>query len=278
MRHALLVMLLVGVTFLSGCSVLEWKAKSGLQVLTNDIRSSVFLDGQLLDKTPYVNKEIKPGEYLLQIQPDDPAFVPYSTKVTLHNGFLTVITWKPGKTPETSGGVVYEAEPLPTNNGTKLTIISIPDTAIVQVGGTVRGFTPLPLEDLSSGTQEYQVSLPSYETQKHTINLLPGYHMHVTVKLAKEDDAGITGTSLVDPSPAPVIEIEKVKILKTGFSRNSQEGLRVRQLPNSTSTDIGFAITGQEYPLIENNLSGWYKIKVDDQEGWVSGKFSEVVE
>ncbi len=280
MRRYLLVLLLVTSFLTSGCSILDWKAKSGLQVVTNDVRSSVFLDGVLLDTTPYINKEIKPGEYLLQIQPDDPEYVPYSTRISLYNGFLTVIAWKPGKTPETSGGVTYEAEPLPNGNNTKLTLISIPDTAIVQIDSAQRGFTPLSLEDLLPEHHDYQVALPSYETQKHTIDLIKGYHTRITVKLAKEEDLNSleTQSTLGSDQKSPSPSLKKLKILKTGLFRNAKEGVRVREMPDSSSTELDFALTGDVYNLVESSSEGWHKIQIEDQEGWISGKFSEVVE
>jgi uncharacterized protein YgiM (DUF1202 family) len=182
-----------GVVF-SGCSILDLYKKSGLQVITNDIPSSVYLDEKLLDKTPYINKELKPGEYSLEVRPDDPKLYPYKTKVSLKSGLLTVVSWKPGPRPETSGGVIYEMEQLSDSHKSELSLTTIPDGAIVHVDGQAQGFAPILMESISKGEHEYEVKLPSYETQKHTINVLEGYKMIVTLKLAKEEYGSGEGT------------------------------------------------------------------------------------
>ena len=98
--------------FFSGCNPLKKNSKSGLQVITDGTESAVFLDEQYIEKAPFINREIKPGEYTLKIQPDDPSLVTHETKIVLRPGLLTVVTWKLAERPELSGGVIYEMEPI----------------------------------------------------------------------------------------------------------------------------------------------------------------------
>lgn len=196
------LVLLVGVVFFSGCT---GRNNAGLQVLSNDIPSSVYLDGKYVEKTPYIQKELKAGDYSVEIRPDDTTFVPYQTKVSLKKGMLTVISWKPGKRPETSGGVVFETEALQNNKATELIITTIPDGGIIYVDGVAKGFAPVTVQDLSPGEHQFEVKLPSYEPQTHPINMLEGYRILVTAKLGKQDYQSPRPQATTSATPLPSV-------------------------------------------------------------------------
>jgi len=302
------LLLLVFVTiFFSACSNVFGPQKAGLQVISAEIAASVFINDQYLDKTPFINKELKPGEYILKIQPDNNDYASYETKISLKKGLLTVVTWKPGMRPEFSGGVVYEMEKSPEKNKSQLSLISIPDRAIVSIDGKQKNFAPFLIEDISPGHHEFEVSLPSYESQKHTINVLEDYRMLVSVKLAKQgysekvdpsanassdtealedkqdDEASDSSKVSKTPSKKSNITGPRVLINKTGFFVENQEVLRVRDTAVS-GKEIGFAAVGQEYEYLGESKAGWYKINFADeadlsveQVGWVSGQYSQLI-
>jgi len=289
---------LVSIFLFSGCTLLG-PNKAGLQVMSADIPASIFLDGQYVEKTPLINKELKPGDYVLRIEPEDTTLSSYETKVNLKKGLLTVVTWKPGERPETSGGVIYEMEKLPKNNTSQLQLISIPDRAIVSLDGGDKDFAPLLIEDIAAGHHDFEVSLPSFDTQKHTINVLPGYKMLVTVKLAKQslstsetvtkeatESAEVIATASAQPADKTATKSAqttlikkvttgpKVTINKTGFFVNSKEVLRVRDSVGSAGKELGYAPVGNEYEYLGQTQSNWYQINFDGQTGWVSGQYS----
>lgn len=308
-KVAAFALLLVSSLLLSGCNPFVEK-KSGLQVITNDIPASIYLDGQYLEKTPYIGKDLKAGQYTLKILPDDSNLVPYETTINLRGGLLTVVTWIPGNRPETSGGVIYEMEKLSNSKHAEISIISLPDQAIVSLDGQNREFTPILIENIEPGHHEFEMSLPSYETQKHTINVVAGHRMDVTVKLAKSIDTNqfdsetaeatpsaeiasdsATSTSKATPSaqtstssgvPVRQAVIQNgsgtVTIQSTNYFVNSQEVLKVRSEPNSTGKEIGQASVGKSYPYLNETQAGWYKISFNDQTGWVSGQYATLQE
>lgn len=302
-------LLLLAAVVVTACNPFNRNTKAGLQVMTNDVSSSVFLDGQFLDKTPYIGKELQPGTYTIRIEPDDSSLAPHETTVNLRKGLLSVITWKPGTRPETSGGVVYEMEPLTNNRRSELSIVSLPDGVIVQVDDEPKEFTPLLIEDIEPGQHEFEVSLPSYETQKHTINVIEGHRMNITVKLAKTDTAVPTSTESTnqdltddqtasesadttetedgqaesatasaettdDPEDTILTESETVTINSTNFFVGGQEVLRVRDAADSSGQELGFAEVGATYPYLGQTTNGWYQIEFEGEVGWVSGSFS----
>lgn len=289
-------LILVPTLFLSACNPLDNKIKAGLQVETGDISTSLFLDGTYLEKAPFINKEIKPGTYTLKVQPDNAALPAYETSVTLRRGLLTVVSWLPGDRPELSGGVIYEMEKGSDRQKSELTIITIPDAGIVELDGRNKEFAPISVSDLPPGEKKYKVSLPSYNPQEHTVNLLPGYHTTITVKLAKTQYAGNANTPnpiILSPSPSPIpiastaaqitgplpkIAIgSKVVIKPTNFFQNGQEVLRVRAKNLAESETIGYARVGGEYAYEAETLGGWHKISIDNRTGWVSGQYATLI-
>jgi hypothetical protein len=302
MRKLLLALCLLLLSSLfSGCTLTDLKLKAGLQVLTNDIPTDIYLDGKFLDKTPYINKELKAGEYMLELRPENTQLATYQTKISLHRGLLTVVTWKPGSTPETSGGVIYEMEKLKNSKDSEISLITIPDGAIIHVDDEAKGFSPVVVEKTSPGEHEYEVSLPSYETQKHTINVLEGYRMNITLQLAKQTYVALSPT----PSPSPAtsatnaaqltssssastststtttavpVPKPKVKIKPTGFFQNDQEVLRVRGTPSATGKELGFAPVGSEYAYLKVTTDGWYQVSFNGETGWVSAQYAQLFE
>lgn len=309
----ILALLLVS-TLLSACTFLNKPQQAGLQVITNDIPSSVYLDGQLVDKTPFIEKTLKPGSYTLKIQPDNSDLVAHETSINLNPNSLTVVTWKPEKKPELSGGVIYEMEPLKDKNSSEISFVSVPDGAIIQLEGMPKDFAPTIIPNVEPGHHEYEITLPSYETQKHTINVIKGFRMIVKVKLAKLEEISDSEPSVVDESKeasasatsngtdlsqakqaslSGVTELgqdleisekatssaesgQTVTIKSTGYFRNSIEVLRVRDQAGPQGKEIGFAPVNSSYSYLGESKNNWYKISFNGAVGWVSGDFSQL--
>lgn len=310
-RLVLVPFLLLFSLILSGCtSFFDKNNKAGLQVLTNDVTASIFLDGQYVEKTPYINKELKPGQYALRIEPEDSSLVPYDTTVNLGRGLLTVVTWKPGTQTELSGGVVYELEKLSSTKQTELSIITIPDGAVVSIDDGEKEFSPLLKTDVKPGTHEIAISLPSYESQSHTINVVEGHRLNVLVSLAKNPSEGPTtqttgstnnsdatptaSTSSVAKQPATAstsaqksdldtIQLSgeqltgpTITISPTNFFQDGKEVLRVRDGMGAAAKELGFAPVGSRYAYLNESSGGWYKINFQGKEGWVSATYAKL--
>jgi len=295
---------------LSGCSlkeILDLKAKAGLQVVMEETKpASLFLNDEFLDQTPYIFKDLKPGVYKLKIVPKDKTLAEYETQLTLTAGTLAVITWNPGKTPETSGGVIFELLPSETNEKSKAEInfVTIPDNVILSFDNQPQTFSPLNLTNVEPGNHELEVKLPSYQTQKLTLNAIADKKLRVTIKLAKQTD------STVQPVPSPTASQSgqlvnpvslassstitpaslsakinsaaktgnQVLIKTTGFVQNNVEVLRVRAASNSTAATVGWAEVGKTYPHLGQSDANWLNLELEPQRtGWVSASYAELV-
>lgn len=316
-KFKFLMIILISALTLSGCTLWDSKVKSGLQVVTDDTKASLFLNDQYLDKTPYINKNIKPGTYSLRIEPEDKSLAPLETTITLTDGTLTVVTWNAGKTPETSGGVTYELQPHTQKDKAEVEFHTVPDTAIVTFDNQEQTFTPLIIKDVEPGNHEFEVSLPSYQTQKHTMNAVAGKRLVISIKLAKQvagqnlsgrdttsqaNDLKTTtsttsATVSAELSPAALTTTisqnlastntatdsvstgPRVKITPTAYMQNQKEVLRVRDKADTSGKEIGFVEVGREYRYLKQHTNGYYQIEFGaKQTGWISDKFAQIIE
>jgi SH3 domain-containing protein len=278
------------------------KIKSGLQVVISDASASLFLNDQYLDKTPYINKKIQPGQYTLRIVPDDQSLAAYETQINLRKGLLTIVIWKPGPTSETSGGAIYELEPLSSKNQTEISFVSQPDGAIIILDDQKQEFAPIVIRDVAPGLHRFEASLPSFEIQQDTVNAVVGHRLNITLKLGKISPAQLdqpestssqpNGTEASDSAEANANDIESaaegesdnsartqaiddqingddgstqlVKIKKTNYFQEGIEVLRVRDAASVSGNSIGFVESNQTYEYLGQTENNWLQIKFKD--------------
>lgn len=257
MAKLFMAIVIVGSSILfSGCNPLERKNKAGLQVITNDIAVSIFIDDQFLGKSPFLTKDLKPGEYIVKLEPEDTSYTAYETTLNLRKGMLSVVTWKPGPTLAESGGVIYELEKLPNKNQTAISVLSIPDGGIISIDQKEKKFAPYEEEGIEEGSHDFEISLPSYETQNHTINVVKGHRLNILVKLAKEnllDQEEVAEPKVkeevkeISPPPSPVINRKTTEATEAGEVKGtsipaatpSQTSQPLRQPASNISLDGG---------------------------------------
>ncbi len=280
-RYLKLILLLIFSTATFSACSLHKPTKAGLQIITNGVKATVFLNDQYLDTAPLTEKTIKPGTYQLKIQPNDPNLAPYETTIELKNGLLTVIAWQLRSRTEFSGGVIYEMEPIKNKRQSEVSFTTIPDGAVIKFNNQETQFSPIIITDVSPGNNEFEISLPSYETQKHTINVASGYRMLVTAKLAKTPLVNNQTTKTqqkIASKSANLVTQSAVLIKSTNFFQDGKEVLRVRDASNSASKTLGFVTVGQKYPYLKQRNNDWLMIEFEKQAGWISSKYASIIE
>jgi hypothetical protein len=289
----LVFVLMFSTVLLSACSIpFRKETVSGLQVTTEGVAASVFLNGTKVGSTPYSDQQLKPGNYTVKIVPEDRELAEYETSVVLYPTTLAVMNWNLGETTETSGGVVYELEPIKKKKESNLSIASIPDGAIVKVDGESQGFTPVLLKDMTAGTHRFEVSLPSFKNEAKSVNIAEGFQMNVTVKLAKEkvavveeDVAVATGEAAASDSAqvasrsassstAQKTTDSKTSSGKTVLIKETGTGwLRVRETASANGKELAKVDVGESFPFFDTD-NGWYQIEYEKgKKGWVSAKY-----
>jgi len=286
---------------LTGC--LPNKQKAALQIVTKPA-ASVFINGKLVGKTPYTDRELSSGEVTLKLIPESTAISlsSWEGKLKLVGGVMSVVSREFAESEENASGDILTLEPSNDKKNASLAVVTTPDGAAVKIDGENRGFSPLVLDQITEGEHQITLSLNDYRENTLKAKAINGYKLILNSKLAKEvggqnplssgtptpeptgktkltttptPKISITPTSKVSPSPRPTVAITgasiEVKETPTGW-------LRVREEPSSSSKELTKIYPGEKYPFLEEK-NGWYKITyAEGKTGWISGQYAEKVE
>ena len=269
--------------FLGGCTVKELFVKSpaGLEITTTPA-STVFLNNENKGETPYINKDLKPGDYILKlVASSGDNLTPYETKLSLTSKASTIInhTFAPSEL-DASGYTLQLQEDL--SGGTFLSVISDPDTVNVTLDDKPSGFTPLSKIAITPGSHSLVATSPGYLEQTLPVNAVKGYNLIVNFKLASEKitisapDVATPSASLAPISTSSADTIPKPYVL---IGDTGTGWLRVRKEASGTSEELGKADTGEKLKYLgESTELGWFKVEFEGAPGWVSGKYINLVE
>jgi len=261
-------------------------------------KATVYIDGELKGVTPFFSDEVEAGEHTIKIVPETTidTLVSWEGKVNLAPGIITAINRNLGATEAESSGEILSLERISSRNTASLTVVSIPDQAVVKINGVPEGFAPVLKENLTPGDYQVVVSSPGFEERSITAQTVAGYKLTVSVKLAQkiEGIAEATPSGELEeeeeeaeesPSPSPSPEgspkpsptppdTPYVRIKETGTG-----WLRIRAEPSTESEELAKADVGEMFPYLNEEKFGWYKIEYETgEEGWVSGTYAELVE
>lgn len=276
MRRIRVIILVLIVLVIASATVLffigAFRPKSaGLQIETNP-ESSVFIDEVLVGRTPYKDTR-KPGEIVVKLIPDsfEKPLVPYETKINLIDGVETVISWNFGESYDLSSGEIVSFEKT-ANDEVELSVVSMPDSAQIQIDSQIKAFTPYKTSTLSQGEHELAVSADGFSEKSVRVRTLKGYKLTAVIKLEPSEEPIEEETPEEEVVEEKIIEVE-ILSTPTGF-------LRVREEPTTQSEEVGRVEPGEKYVFIEEDEeSGWFKIEYEEgEEGWVSNTYSKKLE
>jgi len=273
--------------FLSSCNLpfLEKRKKAALQV-TSTPKTTVFLNDEHGGQTPYFDENLKPGEYRLKLVPEtaSPPLLPWQGVVKLTPGILTVVNRNLGENEEQSSGHVLSLEPIAEKKAVRISIISTPDSVVVNLDGEPKGFTPLSLDNLTEGEHLLTISSPGFREETIKAKTVKGYKLMINVQLAQE----LEEKASPKPTPSPKIEedeeateaADEMERPYVKIKDNPWGYLNVRSEPSRSGgneTVITKVDLGKVFKYIETSENGWYKIEYEeDKMGWVSGKYTKL--
>lgn len=299
-----LLVLIVSLTLSACLPEIGRRQFSSLHIESSQHELSVFLNGELMGKTPFQANELEPGSYNLLLQPTDPDLVEHETTILLKPRLQTAVIWNPGIRPEYSSGVILELEELSNRQASELAVTTIPDGGLISINGGDLEYAPLVRRDLPTGSHQVTINLISYETQSHDIIIQPGFRTSAFVKMGREPspeelarldaqrearaagfDQDLEGAEADSPSESATdsailseVPLPRVTITATNFFQDGEEVLRVRSQSSAAGAELGFASVGKSYPYLGQTQAGWYQIEFNGAEGWVSNQFSRLEE
>ncbi len=303
---------------MAGCTLPFAKQNyAGLQV-ESEPKAEVYIDGKHAGETTYYDTKVKAAEHIVKLVPLSGSTDPWETKITLNPGLLTIIGKTFATTPQESSHYILALEKISNNKTAELTIVTTPENAIVRLDDQPKGFSPLTNLDITPDKHKVTLTVPGYKTQNISITTTAGYRVILTAELGKSLSLQLTATAAATPSatpsatmtpsvspsptpktsptpkpspsaaptptpkasatprPSPTAALAKpyVEILTTPTG-----WLRVRSEPNGlVENEVAKVNTGETYPFIESNDTGWYKIEYEPgKQGWVAATYAKLV-
>ncbi|MFC1626719.1 PEGA domain-containing protein [Patescibacteria group bacterium] len=279
--------------------------KTGVLKIHSNPPASIFLDNVHKGRTPYEAK-VDVGDYTIKLVPETTVqqLASWQGKIQIAPNLLTYVNRDLTELEISSAGEVLWLEKI-TSKQSELAVTTIPDGATVILDDQTRGIAPLTLTDVTPGDHSLVLTSPGFMSRTLKVRTTVGYKLNASIQLAlsplgntveptpeasptskienknddkKEDSLSTTPTPTeksVSPTPTELPDPEKPFIIindtPTGF-------LRVRESSTTGSEEVSKVDPGDKFTILDTE-NGWHKILFDgEQEGWVSGKYTEVVE
>jgi uncharacterized protein YgiM (DUF1202 family) len=247
------------------------KGKGALQV-TSVPSSKVYLNNKLLGQTPLCECDLKTmiatGDYTVKLVPVEGNLQPFEQAITISSKVLTVVDRTFGPQGLGSGSII-SLTPIADKKDAQIATISFPDTTEVFLDSNLEGQTPLLLKNITESDHELKLTKEGYKDKIIRIRTVLGYKLDSLIFLGIDQNAATSSAMQTASSSATVLSVAKILILQTptGF-------LRVRDQASLSGAEIGQVKPGETYTLLDVQ-TGWYKIKINDKEGWISSQYSQ---
>ncbi|MFH0937638.1 MAG: PEGA domain-containing protein [Candidatus Daviesbacteria bacterium] len=237
---------------------LGYQPKAGLKI-TSVPSATVFINDHEVGSTPYQNENLKPGEYKVKLKTDSAL---WQNVVKINSGTLSVVNREMAASIASSSGEI-----LTLHEGLGVTLASNPTGSQVEIDGKVAGKTPLEVTDLSVGEHTFLFSHEGYLSRSIRAALPPKMNLAIEVDLAmSEMDLSLVPSPNITSTPLESKVI--ISQTPTGF-------LRVRNKPSTSGTEVGRVKPGDSLTL-EEELTGWFKIKLNDGTvGYISSQYAK---
>lgn len=252
----LLSITLIGLQFRSQIvdSMLKPREKAGLRVLSEPSGAEVFINGEVVGKTPFEDQSLQVADYKLQVKTNKNS---WEAKIGLSPGVITVVSRDIAEASASAGEI------LNLEKGKGVTIISSPTGASVEVDSRDIGQTPISV-DVNPGDHVFTIKKSSYINRSVRATALEGFNLILNVDLAlSEADLTQNTAPIISETPKLI-----VKSTPTGF-------LRVREKPTIASGEIARVYPGDELVMLEE-LDEWSRVRLSSgKEGYVSRAYVE---
>lgn len=268
-------LILFVVSLFLGVSLFKPKL-SGVNLNTTP-SSTVIINGQEVGKTPF-RDFYKPGKYIVRLVPEGSGeLLPLDQEVYLEKGMELIVRHNFDAIQERSFGYSIFFEKA-SSNVSAMNIITNPVGADIVIDGTPRSKAPYYTPSLTPGSHQVEIKKEGFEQVTLDVNLVNGYQLNLRTNLSVSDSQA---KPQVTPNPTPTLVdrglgFVEVSDTPTGF-------LRIRSEASSLGSEVGKAIPGEKYVLIDiDPKTGWFKIEYrlessEDsiKEGWISNQYAK---
>ncbi|MDE2588997.1 MAG: PEGA domain-containing protein [Patescibacteria group bacterium] len=251
--------------------------KKGALQVTSVPQSTVYLDGNMIGKTPLCKCDgdnmLAIGEYTIKLVPVDTTRSPLEEKISINTSVLTVVDRTFGDIGKSSGSIISL---IPSNSikTAQLSVVAIPYGASVSMDNNAVGIAPLLLQSITDSDHEVTIAKDGYTPKTIRIHGVVGYTLKAVITLAADNLSASNGSSSGALTPlvatASATDKPQVVILQTptGF-------LRVRSSPSLGGDEIAQVHPGETYTYLDEQ-TGWLEIQLQNgKQGWVSDQYAK---
>ncbi len=300
MRKKLLLVIILVVAFLAFIVIRffiqDQQNAAGQLKIDSSPAAGVFVNDEAVGKTPYIDANLKVGEYKIKLIPEgkDTKTVSWEGKVAIYKNTLTYISRELGTSELTSAGEILipvKMKEKPNGATGAIKIETDPPGAIVYLDNDEKGVSPLELKDIPSGDHELSVFLPGFFRRIAKIKVEKGFELRAQFKLALDQSHKTLPEALEKQKKIKQASEEAKKAEEEASEEASVSAsstveildndlgyLNVRSEPSVSGDIVTKVNPGERYEYTQEENS-WYYITLDDGSvGWVSGDYVEVVE
>ena len=137
-----LFIILASSLIFSACSLPFTKTQKSALDVKSDSVATVYLNGDHVGSTPFYKDDLKPGEYTVKLSLESDSNNSWQTQVILKPQLLTNITKFFGNSPEESQHFILSLEKISDKENSKITVITLPDSAVIKIDSQPVGFSP----------------------------------------------------------------------------------------------------------------------------------------
>ena len=246
--------------------------KGALQVTSKPI-SQVFIDDEYVGNTPLSLIELPDllnvSEYSLKLVPTEKGYKQWEQRINIYKNALTVVDKTFDKSVGSDSSSVITLVDINDKNKSEILVVTSPKGAQVILDSSIKGTTPILMEDITSSDHEIKIIKDGYREKAIKVKAVPGKRIEVVVNLGIRND--LTEQNLEASSSAALTQKIRILDTPTGF-------LRVRESSDLNSAQIGTVNPGDEFDLVSEE-NGWFQISLPDEvNGWVSDEYAEKFE
>jgi len=275
----LILVILFGVFVVIRFFIMDQQNIYGKLKVISSPTTSVFINNVAIGKTPFEDK-YKVGEYLIKLIPEGTATetASWNGKINIYKNALTYVNRELGSSDITSAGEIFTTsrmETSPKPGYGEIYVETEPQGAIITLDNDEKGVAPMILQDVLQGDHEISVFMPGFFRRTQKVNVDPGYRVNAYFKLAIDQSQSVSAKPSADKQKVATESAQVTGTTYVVIKDNPQGWLRVREDASIDASESAKVKPGEKYELLEEKTD-WYKIKFNgNNEGVVSGSFTE---
>jgi len=257
-KKILLITILLTITT-TGCTLSN--AKAGI-IVKSQPSGKVYINDKEVGRTPYENKELQPGYYVVKIKSEQGEWTSDKIRI-LENTIYSINQELAPNSTEQAG------EKISIEKGKGITIVTMPSQVTVSLNGVKQGNSPYLIPTVPEGEHEITLEKEGYITRKIKIRTKKDYKVVIEAQLKKEKLANTTVPSPIPedtavPSPTKQSTLQTTTTTSTSPTATAAGTLKTSPLPTpakNSPTPAPDTAQGTKTITVLTTPTGWLRVR-----------------